>query len=138
VIDVAAGRRHRFRARADGHGLRLFAADAVRIVQDEPRLVRGVRFQIQDAAGEHVGYDDVHAAAGAPDALALQPEERQRRLPLRHALFSERHLHRGVAVVIALDVPLEPEIDQRRRIDNEFAGFHRVALGWCCQCPGRA
>ena len=57
-----------------------------------------------------------------PDALALQPQQRQRRLPLGVAVLAIRHVDAGVAVVVALDEPLEAEVDQRRRFDQEFAG----------------
>ena len=71
------------------------------------------------------GDDDVELRA-AVDPLALQPQQRQRLLPSRLALLPVRHLDRGVAVVVAVDEPFEAEIDQRRRIDDEFAGGHTV------------
>ena len=37
---------------------------------------------------------------------------------------------RGVAVGVAVDVPLEAEIDQRRVLDDELAGRHLEVI-WC-------
>ena len=43
-------------------------------------------------------------------------------LPLRCRLLAIGDRDRRVPVVIAVDEPFEPEIDQRRRIDDELAG----------------
>jgi hypothetical protein len=40
--------------------------------------------------------------------------------PRRLALLPERDVHAGIAVGVAIDVPLEAEVDERRVFDHEF------------------
>ena len=50
-------------------------------------------------------------------------------MPSIHAVWPDdaiADLHRRIAIVIAGDVPLEAEADQRRRLDHELAGRHAV------------
>ena len=55
----------------------------------------------------------------------LQPQQRQRRLPAGLARLPVRHLDGGGAVGVAVDEPLEAEIDERRRLDEELSGGDR-------------
>ena len=126
VVDVAARRRHRLGTRSHRDGLRGLAAHAVGIAKDESRFVGRIRFEIENAAGEHVRRDDVELIA-LPDALALQPQQRQRLLPVGRALLPIRHVNRRVPVVVALDEPLEAEVDQRGWIDEKLACRDRTA-----------
>ena len=117
--------RRRLGARSHRHRPAGVAAHAVGVGHHEPRLVRRVGFEVEDAPREQVGHDDVELVADE-DPLALQAQEGQRRQPLRLALPAIRHLHRGVAVVVALDGPLEAEVDQGRRLDQQFSRRDRV------------
>ena len=49
--------------------------------------------------------------------------------PRRLALFPERHLDARVAIGVAVDVPLEAEVDERRMLDHELAGRHPDVVG---------
>ena len=123
VIGLAAGGGHRLRARADGHDLRRVrrrAVDAVGIRHHEARLVGGAGFEIEDAAGKHVRRDEVEDVA-LEDLLAVQPRQRHRLVPGGLALLAVRDLDAGIAIGVAVDVPLEPEVDQRRMLDDELA-----------------
>jgi hypothetical protein len=127
VIGLAACGGHRLGARANGHGPRgagRGAADAVGIAQRKARFVRGARLQIENAAGEHVRRDQVEDVA-LIHLFTMEPDERQRRAPRGVALLPERDVDPGVAIGITVDVPLEAEIDQRRGLDDEFAGGDR-------------
>ena len=123
--DAATGIRLWLRSRAHGHDSLRWPADALRIRHDEARLVRRVGLEIEDAAREHVRRDDVHARLGV-DPLALEPQQRQRRLPLARARLPERHLHARVAIGVALDEPLESEVDERGRLDEQLARRHHL------------
>jgi len=96
----------------------------------EARLVRGARFQIEDAAGKHVRR---HRVEHVPliGLFAMEPHERQRLLPGRLALLPEGHVDARISIGIAVDTPLESEVDERGVFDHEFAGRHlyRVVLG---------
>src|SRR5262249_14308649 len=103
-----------------GDRLRTLADDAVRIGEDETRLVRRIGFQIENAPRKHVRRDDVPGAL-LIDPLAVQTQHRQARLPLRLAGLSIRHPDLCVAVGVAVDRPLEAEVDQGRVVDDELA-----------------
>ena len=112
-------RGHWLRPRADGDDLARFAAHAVRISQHELRLVARAGLEIQDAAGKHVRHGDVDLPPGL-DALSIEPQQRQPRSPRRLAGLPIRHVNSRRVVGVALDQPLKPEIDQRRRVDDKF------------------
>src|SRR5262249_24700041 len=124
VVDAAAHIGLRFRTRAHGDGLgdrlRTPADDAVRIGEDETRLVRCIGFQIENAPRNNVRRDDVPGAL-LIDPLAVQTQHGQARLPLRLAGLSIRHPDLCVAVGVAVDRPLEAEVDQGRVVDDELA-----------------
>src|SRR5262249_3494562 len=103
-----------------GDRLRTLADDAVRIGEDETRLVRRIGFQIENAPRKHVRRDDVPGAL-LIDPLAVQTQHGQARLPLRLAGLSIRHPDLCVAVGVAVDRPLEAEVDQGRVVDDELA-----------------
>ena len=117
--------RYRLGARPHGHRPAGLSDHAVGIGHHEPRLVRRVGLQVEDAPREHVRNDDVELISDE-DPLALQAQEGQRRRPLRLALPAIRRLHRRVPVVVALDGPFEAEVDQRRRLDQELSRRDRV------------
>ena len=124
VIDLAARGRLRLGTRADGDRLRRVrgrTADAVRIGQHEARLVGGVGLEVEDAAGEHVRRDEVEHVR-LRDPLALQAQQRHARLPRGLAGLPVGHVHARIAIGVAVDQPLEAEVDERRRIDDELAG----------------
>ena len=124
MIDLAAHGRLRLRPGADRHGLRRVrrrSVDAVRIRHHEARFVGGVWLQVEDAAGKHVGQDQVEDVR-LGDALALQAHERHPVLPGCLARLAIRHRHRRIAVGIAFDQPFEAEVDERRGIDDELSG----------------
>ena len=92
--------RDRLGPRPHGHGPAGLADHAVGIGHHEPRLVRRVGLQVEDASGEHVRRDDVELRPHE-DPLTLEAQERERRRPDGLALPAIRDIHRGVAVVVA-------------------------------------
>ena len=102
---------------------------AVGVPHHEAHLVRGGGFQKQHAAGEQV-------AAGVGPVilvghLAEDPQQRQRLLPLPHAFPAIGHRDGGVAVVVSVDVPAEPQVFERGGIDHEPAGHDPVLREGC-------
>ena len=63
------------------------------------------------------------------DLLALQARAAAARASTRLALLPVRHLDRRVAVGVAVDEPLEPEVDERRAVDDQLAGRHPEIAG---------
>ena len=124
--------RHRLGTRAHGHRLRRVrrrSADAVGIGHHEARFVGGVRLEIQDAAGEHVRRDQVEDVALVDACSPCRRDQRHRRSPGGLALLAVRDLDAGIAIGVAVDVPFEAEVDERRVLDDELAGRDlRVAL----------
>ena len=104
------------------------AANAVGIGDREPRFVLRVGREIENAAREHVRRHDVDARL-AVDALAMQAQQGQGWAPGALAAFAKRNGDAGVTVVVAFDPPLEAEIDERGRLDDELAGHDGVLLG---------
>ena len=96
------------------------SVDAVGIGHDEARLVRGARLQIQDAAGKHVRRDEIEHVP-LEHLFAVEPRQRHRLAPGGLALLPERDVHARVPIGVAVDVPLEAEVDERRMFDHEFA-----------------
>ena len=122
---AATGIRLRLWPGAHRHDSAPFALHAIWIGHRQPDFIRRARLEIEHAAGKHVGRNQIDARLGV-DPFALQTEERQRRAPCLTALLAEGHINRGVPIRIALDEPLEPQIDQRGRLDDQFAGNDRV------------
>ncbi len=60
------------------------------------------------------------------DPFALQTQQRQRGQPLAVAGLAIGDGDGRVPIIVAVDEPFEPEIDQRRRIDHELAGPRRI------------
>jgi hypothetical protein len=60
------------------------------------------------------------------DAFTLETQQRQRGQPLAVAGLAIGNGDRRVPIIIAVDEPFEPEVDQRRRIDHELAGPRRI------------
>ena len=103
------------------HALLRLSGNAVWIGQHQLRFVQRLRFQIENAAREHVRGDHIEHAIGLKDALALQPQQRKRLSPLPLALLAIRHVDARSAIVIALNQPLKTKIDQRRMVHDELA-----------------
>jgi hypothetical protein len=131
MVGLAASGRHGLRTRAHGHdpgGVGRGTVDAVGIGHDEARLVGGTRLQIQDAAGKHVRRDEIEHVA-LEHLFAMESRQRHAFVPRSLALLPERHVHAGVSVRVAIDVPLEAEVDERRMLDHQLAGSHRGVAG---------
>ena len=128
MIDVAAGGRLRFLARARDHGLFGFAFYSVRVGENEMAFVFGAGLQIEKAAGKHVGRDvavvmpAAVARIAAEHLFVLQAQKRQALAPLLLAPLAIGDVDSRVAIVVAGDFPREAEREQSRRIDDEFAG----------------
>ena len=123
---AAAGGRLRLGARADGRRLDRLSAHPVRILHGQSDFIRGVRREVEHAAGEAVG----HGVGRAEDPFAAHAEERQRLRPRRVAGFPVGDVDRRVPIRIARDRPLEAEVDERRGFHDELAGRHGV-VGLC-------
>ena len=139
VIDLAALSRLRLGPGADGNGLRRVrrgTGNPVRIGHDEARFVGRVRLEVEDAAGKHVRQRQVEDVR-LDDPLTLQAQQRHGLLPRRLTGLAIRHRDRRVAVGVAFNHPFEAEVDERRRIDDQFAGGHArpVAVAGAGACP---
>jgi hypothetical protein len=88
------------------------SAGTVRIAQDKAAIIVGVRFKIENAAGEHVGSCVVKhrvrargratvATNTSVDLFAVDAQHRQGRAPFGLAIFAIEHGDRRIAVVIA-------------------------------------
>jgi hypothetical protein len=117
VVDVAARRRHRFGARAHRHDAFGTSRDAIRIRQHEPRFIRSCRLELEEAAGEAVRRDVLQRVL--VDALVADAKQRRPALPHLLALLAIGDGDRRVAIVVAVDHPLEAERNQRRRLGDE-------------------
>ena len=122
VQDAAAGRRLRLGACPHLHQLHRLTAHPIRILHRQADFVRGVGIEVEDAAGKPLG----HRVGRAEDLLAAHAQQRQRVAPLAVAGAAVADVHGGVAVVVAADGPFESQADQRRRLDDEFAGTDTV------------
>ena len=117
-------------SRAHRHDPAAFALHAIGIRHRQPDVVRRAGLEIEHASREHVGRDQIDPRLGV-DALALQPQQRQRGLPRRLALLAEGDVDGRIAIRVALNEPLEAEIDERRRIDHELPRDHAVRRDLC-------
>ncbi len=107
VVDAAARRRLRLLARAHRRRALGLSFHAIGIAQDEAAFVFGVRLEIEDAARKHIRSHvvEIMRAAVARDSaehlLALQAKEWEGLAPGLFAFFPVRHVHAGVAIVVA-------------------------------------
>ena len=115
MIDVTARGWLRFSARVREYGSLRFSLDSVRIGKNEMAFVFRPGLQIEKTAGKHVGR---HVAVVVAAALAgrsaknlfmLQPKQRQSFAPLLIAFLAIGDVHAGVAIVVACNIPCEPE-----------------------------
>ena len=120
----AAGGRHRLGPGATVTVL-LFTGDAVGIAQHELRFIGGVRLEVENASGKHVGHGDV-IDRFADDPFTLQTQQRKACVPAGLPACGRSPPLR-ITVVVAIDEPLEAEIDERRRIDDELASGGAIA-----------
>ena len=120
--------------RAAGVGLRLcpcahvddalrVTADAVGVGEREAHLVLGVLGELEDAACEHVRRRVIERL-DVEGALVLHAQQGQTFAPVALAGAPIRHGDGRVAVGVTVDVPLEAERDQRRRLDDELQSPH--------------
>ena len=114
-----------FRPRAHGDDLLVHAGNAIGVEDVREDLVLGIGLEVDDAAGEHVGADDVEAHV-AQHPLGVKAQPRQARVPCLRSLLAIEDRHRRIVIVIAGDAPLEPEVDQRRRLDVQLADNRAV------------
>src|SRR4030095_452852 len=112
---AGAGARLRFTAGADLCRLDAVAARTVRILHRQLHFVLGVRVEVDDAASEALR----HGVWRAEDFLAAHPEQGHAFVPGRLAGLPITHADGGVAIVVAVDLPLESEADQGWRLDDE-------------------
>ena len=108
------------------HRFHRLALHAIRIREREAALIFRLRFEIENAARKPVRHRVIEISRRAEDVLATQAQQRQRGPPLFSARFAKRHRDRGIAIRIPRDVPLEAEIQQRRRLDAKRAGRDRI------------
>src|SRR5262249_28279260 len=106
----AAGGRFGLGPRVDGNRFLRITGHAVWIGEHKSRFVRRVGLEIENAAGKHVRRDDIELKA-VVDVLALQPEERKRIHPSTFPNLAIGDGDGRVSIVIAVDEPLETEID---------------------------
>ncbi len=96
------------------------ALDAIGIAQHEAALVVGPGFEIEDAACEHVGGDELKRVF--VDALVIQAQQRKSWLPGLVAFFAIRDRDRGIVVVVPVDLPFKSERDKGGAFGDEFFG----------------
>jgi hypothetical protein len=107
VVDLAASGRPRFRPRPHRHGALGAAAHAVRIGQQETAFVLSAGLELEDASGEPVRRDVLQRVL--VDALVADAQQRETLPPRWLAAFPVRHRHSGIAIVVAVNRPLEPQ-----------------------------
>ena len=95
-----------FRSGANCNDASAFTANSIGIRHDELCLVRRIRIEIQDAACKHVGSNDIHLGR-LINPFTFQTEKGQCRFPRRLAFLPVRYGYRRVAILIALNEPLE-------------------------------
>ena len=120
----AAFRRFRLGARPHGRHLDGLSRDAVRVLHREAHVVLGVRLEVENTAGKPRG----HRKRRAGDPLATLAQQRKSRPPRRLSGRPVLDLDGRIAIVVAGDVPLEAEADERRGLDDKLAGDGRVVL----------
>ena len=103
-----------------------FAAHAVRISHLKARFVLGVRLQVQNAAGEHLGRGVIEAEILAEHLFAPETEKRHPLFPVILSGFPIADFDDSIAVVIARDLPLEAQADQSRTLHHELTWAHRI------------
>ena len=96
------------------------AGHAIGVAEDEPTLVLGIRFDVEDAAGEAVRNCVVQVLALPEDALAADPHQGQCFAPVRGSDRAEIHLDRGIAIRVPGNCPLESEIAESRMLHCEL------------------
>ena len=117
--------------RADPHETAGLTRRAVGIREPEPAFVLGVRRQAEDAAGKSRRHDVFEMFPLPEHALAADAHERQRDPPIGLADGAELDGDCRVAIVVALDAPLEAEVVEGRMLDDELAGLGAVLS--CCR-----
>src|SRR5215813_5649592 len=106
----------------------LGCSSAVRVRHYKRTFIRSVRLEVENASGKHVWRDDVELCS-IVDFFAMKAQKRQRLSPLRIADLSEAHFDRCIPVVVPFDEPLEPQIDESRRIDYKLSGCDLIVGG---------
>ncbi|MEO8255879.1 MAG: hypothetical protein ABI868_00900 [Acidobacteriota bacterium] len=122
VINRTARRGFRDRSRAgrdrslDGRSARR----RVRVRQPQPNVIRRVGFEVEHAAREHVRR---HVMKGCAllHCFGLQPKQRQTVTPRRVAGPAPRHSDGRIAVVVALNAPLDADRLRRRQLEIDGA-----------------
>ncbi len=117
MINVTAGRGHGLRARMSRDDLLRGARHAIRIGQHEPTVVFGARFEIENAADENIGSNEL---ARPLVALVVQTDQRLGLFPSALAMLAVGDRHDCIAIVVALHVPLETEGLQCRGLCHEL------------------
>ena len=107
MVDLSARGRFRFKTRADRDEVLRLTLDAIRIQHDEPALVIGSGFEIEEASRKSIGHDVLERVL--VDALVPDAQQRQAVCPGRLALLPIGHGDRGIAIVIAVDMPFESQ-----------------------------
>ena len=102
------------------------AARAIGIAERELAFIAGGGLEIQDAPREAVGNGVRHALALAVNMFAADAEEGEGGTPGGGADFAEADFDGGVAVSVAIDLPLETEVVEGGVFDDEAAGADGV------------
>ena len=100
--------------------------DTVGVGKLEPTFVFGARFQIEDGASEAIGYGIVEILTAPENVFAANTEKREALAPLSLTGLPVLNGDGGVTIGVALDRPLEAEVQKRWRLDVEAPCTGRV------------
>src|SRR5262245_62716162 len=103
--------------------------DAIRIRHGETALVGCPLFQIENAAGEKARRPILEEFPSSPDFLISDAQQRQCLLPFVLSLLAISDCDRGIAVVVTLDLPFKPQVQQRWRFNNELSRGDGIGAG---------
>jgi hypothetical protein len=99
--------------------------DAVGVGELEAAFVFGAGFQIEDRAREAIGHGVVEMFTAAVNVFAANTEKREALAPFSFSGLPVLNRDGGIAVGVALDRPLEAEVEERWGLDMEAPG-----AGW--------
>jgi hypothetical protein len=106
--------------------------DAIGVGELEATFVFGARFQIQDGARKAVGYGVVEIFTAALNVFAANTQKREALAPFSCIGLTVLNGNGGVAVGVALDRPLEAQVQKRWGLDMETP-----CAGWVLGKEGR-
>jgi len=132
VKGSSAGVSLRLGSSFDFDGVCGLTSDAVRVGEFEAAFIFGAGFQIEDGPREAVGYCVVEILTAPVNVFAANTEKREALTPFSFTGLTVLNGDGGVAVGVALDRPLEAEVQKRWGLNMEAP-----CAGWVLGKEGR-